>query len=103
MNVIFISQCQKKALNRTRKVLDAYANRIGDNVWQATITEIGLQAVRQSLSDTASKNTAVACHGISTRKRFELLWIVGSQDQFGECGIVPVNRTFLKSESIFFK
>jgi len=31
MMVTFVSQCEKKALNRTRRVLDAFADRIGDN------------------------------------------------------------------------
>lgn len=43
MIVTFISQCQKKAIKRTRKILDAFAGRIGDNVWQTNITEIGLK------------------------------------------------------------
>ena len=30
MMVTFISQCEKKALARTRRVLDAFADRIGD-------------------------------------------------------------------------
>jgi CRISPR-associated endonuclease/helicase Cas3 len=34
MMVTFVSQCEKKALSRTRRVLDAFANRIGDNTWQ---------------------------------------------------------------------
>lgn len=101
MNVIFISQCQKKALNRTRKVLDAYANRIGDNAWQTAITEEGLAMVRKLLRQTASKNTAVSCHRITTRKRTELVWIVGNKSQFNTEGYVAVNRTkrnILKSD-----
>jgi len=39
MMVTFISQCEKKALKKTRRVLDAFANRIGDNTWQTVITE----------------------------------------------------------------
>ncbi len=31
MMVTFISQCQKNALKKTRRVLDAFADRIGDN------------------------------------------------------------------------
>jgi CRISPR-associated endonuclease/helicase Cas3 len=46
MMVTFVSQCEKKALNRTRRVLDAFANRIGDNTWQTIITEDGLIAVK---------------------------------------------------------
>ena len=45
MMVTFVSQCEKKALNRSRRVLDAFAERIGDNTWQTVITQEGLLAV----------------------------------------------------------
>ncbi len=93
MIVTFISQCEKKALARTRRVLDAFANRIGDNAWQTVITEEGLLAVKKLLRQTATKNTAVACHRIKTRTRSELQWIVGNQGKFNSQGIVPVNFT----------
>ncbi|WP_366043868.1 CRISPR-associated endonuclease Cas3'' [Methylomonas sp.] len=91
--VTFVSQCQKKALNRTRRVLDAFANRIGDNTWQTVITEEGLIAVKTLLRKTATKNTAVSCHWIRSRSRSELVWIVGNRNQFSAQGIVPVNIT----------
>lgn len=93
MMVTFVSQCEKKALNRSRRVLDAFANRIGDNAWQTVITEEGLIAVKTLLRKTATKNTAVACHWIRSRSRSELVWIVGNRDQFNSQGIVPVNST----------
>ena len=49
MMVTFVSQCEKKALNKTRRVLDAFANRIGDNTWQTVITNEGLHAVKKLL------------------------------------------------------
>lgn len=93
MIVTFVSQCEKKALARTRRVLDAFANRIGDNTWQTVITEDGLLAVKRLLKLTSSKNTAVACHRIKTRIRTELQWIVGNRNKFDNQGLVPVNRT----------
>ncbi len=93
MMVIFVSQCEKKALKRTRRVLDAFADRIGDNTWQTVITEEGLQAVKKLLRQTASKNTAVSCHWIRSRARSDLLWVVGQQGKFDFRGIVPVNYT----------
>jgi len=45
MMVTFVSQCEKKSLTKTRRVLDAFANRIGSNTWQTVITNEGLQAV----------------------------------------------------------
>ncbi len=93
MMVTFVSQCQKKALNRTRRVLDAFANRIGDNTWQTVITEEGLQAVKKLLRKTASKNTAVSCFWIRSRSRSEFIWCVGNRDKFNAEGIVPVNYT----------
>ncbi|MBN2647125.1 MAG: CRISPR-associated endonuclease Cas3'' [Thiotrichales bacterium] len=93
MMVTFVSECEKKALNRTRRVLDAFANRIGNRTWQTVITEEGLQAVKKLLRKTATKNTAVACHWIKSRSRSELVWVVGNRSQFNHAGIVPVNTT----------
>jgi CRISPR-associated endonuclease/helicase Cas3 len=93
MMVTFVSQCQKNSLKKTRRVLDAFADRIGDNTWQTIITEDGLIVVKKMLRQTASKNTAVSCHWIRGRSRSELLWVVGNKSQFDEVGRVPVNST----------
>lgn len=93
MIVTFISQCEKKAIPRTRRVLDAFADRIGDNTWQTIITEEGLIAVKKLLRKTVTKSTAVSCHWIRGRRRSELLWIVGNRNKFNREGIVPVNTT----------
>ncbi len=101
MMVTFVSQCEKNALKKTRRVLDAFANRIGDNTWQTLITADGLLAVKKLLRQTASKSTAVSCHWIRSRSRSQLLWVVGNKRQFNQEGIVPVNRTennFLNSD-----
>ena len=89
--VTFVSQCEKKALKRTRRVLDSFANRIGDNTWQTIITKEGLNAVQKLLRKTASKNTAVSCHWIRSRSRSEFLWVIGNRDAFDKNGIVPVH------------
>lgn len=93
MLATFISQCEKKALNRTRRILDAFANRIGDNVWQTAITEDGLDTVKKLLRQSATKSTAVSCHRVRTRQRTELVWVVGRKDAFNHLGYVPVNWT----------
>lgn len=110
MMVLFVSECEKKSLTRTRRVLDAFANRIGQRTWLTVITEEGLQAVKTLLRKTASKNTAVACHWLRSRSRCDLLWVVGNQDIFNVQGIVAVNYTDgelimekipLKTESLY--
>ena len=93
MMVTFVSQCEKNALKKSRRVLDAFANRIGNRTWQTVITNDGLQAVKKLLRKTASKNTAVSCHWIRSRSRSELAWIVGNRSKFNAQGNVPVNST----------
>ncbi|MBL4832720.1 MAG: type I-F CRISPR-associated helicase Cas3 [Pseudomonas sp.] len=93
MMVTFVSQCEKNALKKTRRVLDAFANRIGDNTWQTLITEDGLITVKKMLRQTASKSTAVSCHWIRTRARSQFLWVVGNKSKFNAEGVVPVNST----------
>lgn len=93
MMVILVSQCEKNALKKTRRVLDAFANRIGDNTWQTLITEDGLLTVKKMLRKTASRSTAVSCHWIRSRSRSQFLWVVGNKNKFNEQGVVPVNIT----------
>ncbi|MCW5236210.1 type I-F CRISPR-associated helicase Cas3f [Verminephrobacter eiseniae] len=93
MNVLFVSQCSKRALTETRRILDQFAERRGDRTWQTPITTHGLDTVRRLLRKTARKNTAVACHWIRGKNHSELLWVVGDGRQFNTEGAVPTNTT----------
>lgn len=93
MNILLISQCQKRALTETRRILDQFGERKGDRTWQTPITQIGLETLRKMLRKTARKNTAVSCHWIRSANLTELLWIVGDAKQFNADGSVPTNLT----------
>lgn len=93
MNVLLVSQCDKRALVESRRILDQFAERRGDRTWQTPITEAGLDTLRKLLRKTARKNTAVACHWIRGRDHSELLWIVGDASRFNESGAVPTNTS----------
>lgn len=93
MNVLLISQCSKRALTESRRILDQFGERRGDRTWQTPITQQGLDALRTLLRKTARKNTAVACHWIRGLDHSELLWVVGDASQFNESGAVPTNFT----------
>jgi CRISPR-associated endonuclease/helicase Cas3 len=93
MNVLLISQCSKRALTETRRILDQFAERKGERTWQTAITMQGLETLRRNLRKTARRNTAVACHWIRGRNHSELMWIVGDASQFNAEGAVPTNIT----------
>ncbi len=93
MNVLLVSQCSKRALTETRRILDQFAERHGDATWQTSITMDGLNTLRKLLRQTARKNTAVVCHWIRSKDHSELMWIVGDASQFNSEGAVPTNST----------
>jgi CRISPR-associated endonuclease/helicase Cas3 len=93
MNVLLVSQCEKRALTETRRILDQFAERRGDRTWQTPITQDGLDALRRLLRKTARKNTAVACHWIRGLDNSELLWVVGDRSRINPQGAVPTNST----------
>lgn len=93
MNVLFVSQCSGNALLETRRILDQFAERCGDRVWQTPITEDGLAVVARLLRKTARKNTAVACRWIRGQNHSEILWIIGDKQRFNASGAVPTNTT----------
>lgn len=93
MNILLISQCQKKALKETRRLIDQFAERYGDRTWQTAMTKEGLDTLHKLLKKTARKNTAVSCRWIRGKNKTDLCWIVGNRQQFDEDGRVPTNRT----------
>ena len=93
MNILLVSQCSKRALTETRRILDQFAERRGDRTWQTPMTQLGLDTLRTLLKKTARKNTAVACHWIRGLDHSELLWIVGDASQFNARGGTPTNST----------
>jgi CRISPR-associated endonuclease/helicase Cas3 len=102
MNILLVSQCDKRALAETRRVLDQFAERRGTRTWQTPITQDGLDTLHRLLRKTARKNTAVACHWIRGLDHSELMWIVGDARRFNAEGAVPTDttqRNVLRAES----
>lgn len=93
MIVVFTSRSEKKAIYIVRRILDLFADRIGNDTWQTVITAEGLETVRTLLRKNAVKNMAVSCRWIHNHSYSELLWIVGNRSYFNECGMAPVNWT----------
>ncbi|MCA6952459.1 type I-F CRISPR-associated helicase Cas3f [Pectobacterium polaris] len=93
MNILLISECNKRALVETRRILDQFAERKGERTWQTAITLEGLNTLRKLLRKTARRNTAVACHWVRSANHTELLWIVGNLRRFNTQGSVPTNTT----------
>ncbi len=73
MNVLLVSQCSKRALAETRRILDQFAERRGEGAWQTPITLAGLETLGGLLRKTARKITSLACHWIGGANNSELL------------------------------
>ncbi|CAH9017967.1 helicase [Candidatus Nitrosacidococcus sp. I8] len=86
MIVLFISECEKAAWKRSRRILSHYGTQIGRRTWLARMSEEGLRDIRQALTKTASRHSAIACHRIKGRYQTELVWIVGSRRHFNYDG-----------------
>ncbi len=56
MNILLISQCQKRALTETRRILDQFGERKGERTWQTPITQIGLDTLRKMLRASRIKS-----------------------------------------------
>lgn len=89
MHIVLISACEKRALKKTRAVLDSYAIRTGDRTWTTPVTVEGMREIRAALKRCATRQTAVACYRNVGRRAMKLLWIVGSKRPFGPDGHFP--------------
>lgn len=93
MHVTLISACERRAVKRSRAILDSYAIRTGVRSWATPITLEGLRELRGLLKASATRQTAVACYRNEGRERGRLLWVVGARDSFGPEGHFPAGHT----------
>jgi CRISPR-associated endonuclease/helicase Cas3 len=100
MHVVLISACEKRALKRSRALLDSYALRASERTWASAMTVEGLQELRAALKRTASRQTAVACYRNDGMRRMKLLWVVGSTRHFGPHGHFPAGTTRRKKQAV---
>lgn len=92
MKVIFVSECSKKALKNTRRILDQFSIRKGRRVWITDITQEGLDTVHDLLQRSARKNTSIICYRIFGHS-IDILFFVGNTKMFNEFGDVATNLT----------
>lgn len=100
MHITLISACERRAVKRSRAVLDSYAIRTGERSWATPITLEGLRELRSLLKSSATRQTAVACYRNEGRERMRLLWVVGSRDAFGPDGHFPAGYTRRKNRPV---
>lgn len=93
MHITLISACERRAVKRSRAILDSYAIRTGVRSWATPITLEGLRELRGLLKASATRQTAVACYRNEGRERMRLLWVVGSREAFGPDGHFPAGHT----------
>jgi len=101
MHVIFVSECEKRALRKTRSVLDRFALRIGRRTWATPATEEGLDEIRRALKRIATRQTSVACFRNDGYRRLKMFWVVGSRTPFGVNGHVACATTRVFRASVF--
>ncbi|WP_257266014.1 hypothetical protein [Endozoicomonas sp. ONNA2] len=99
MIVLFVSECERQAVRKSRRILNRYARQIGRRSWLARLSKEGIDDVHAALRSVSSRQMAVACHRISSRTRTELLWVVGSRRHFDHDG----NYAFSSSSQDFLR
>jgi len=98
MHCVFISNCEQRALPRTRTLLDRYAQRIGDRAWATRMTEAGLEELHLALRRRATRQTSVACYRSDTTLGLRLIWIVGNKSGYDANGWFAVATHHRKRE-----
>lgn len=86
MHCVFISNCDHKALPRTRAIIDRYAQRIGERAWATRITEAALEELHAALRRGGTRQTSVACYRSDATFGVRLIWVVGNQNAYDKRG-----------------
>jgi len=102
MHVVFVSNCELKALPRTRALLDRYGTRIGERAWATLITEQALDEVHSALRRSASRQTSVACYRSDAVLGLRPVWVIGNRKSYDSHGRFAVATQTRKKEFPMF-
>ncbi|MHB1665916.1 hypothetical protein [Thiomonas sp.] len=93
LKAVFVSRSRQDAEARVRRILDAYAPRVGDHAWITAISQEGLETVRLALKAKSKRShTAVACYA-QIKGQLRLQFIVGNRNKFGRQGQSPTRSS----------
>ena len=92
MNIVFISRCSGKSINRTRRVLDSFTARKGDSTWNGSLTKEALKTVLTELKQGASKTTAIGVYNANSKESLKLIQVIGKRDAFDTHGNAPIRK-----------
>lgn len=93
VHIIVVSACSKKAIRRTRAIMDRYALRIAEKVWKTPITKEGLAVLKKKLSSSATKNTAIICLRNFGARDMRPVFSIGNKTKFSNNGSFAVYNT----------
>lgn len=92
MNVVFISECHKNALEETRFILDQYAMRCGCRTWISSLSLQGLETVHSLLKRHARKNSCIICYSFFGNS-YKVQFVVGTKAKISEYNAIPTNTS----------
>lgn len=84
IHLTIVSKCRRKALERTRHVLDNYGQRIGDKTWDVKISQTGYNNLLLNLKQIAKRNNSIGIY-----KDGEIITVIGNKNLFHK-GISPL-------------
>ncbi|MCP1674635.1 hypothetical protein J2T57_001737 [Natronocella acetinitrilica] len=86
MIITILSECEKKAYVRARRILSRYLPQLGRRTWCGHISAEGLKALHGELRRQATRQSALICHTHRRRRPPEVAWRIGSPGAYGEDG-----------------
>jgi len=98
MHIVFVSNCESKAIKKTRAIIDRYATRIADRTWASPFTMEALDEVHHALKRVATRQTSVACYRNNGRDGLKLDWIVGNKHAYDSLGAYAIETKSKKKE-----
>lgn len=78
MIVTVVSDCEGKAINKTRKIMNRFLPQISNKTWSGPITQKVLDEMRLRLKKVATKSSSIACYQNLTRISCKQIWTIGS-------------------------
>ena len=86
MLVVVIDESTKASRTRVRRAVSKYLPQVGSGTWVGSLSQEGVEQLRDDVRKSAKRNTAVICFRVRSLRRYDVAWTAGDVSSWDDRG-----------------
>lgn len=82
LSILINNESIRRSYKITQRILAKYLPQLGQRTFCGSISQEGLDDLKNELDDKTSRYMSISCISIKNKHTHELLWVIGNKNNF---------------------